>query len=283
MTPATRIRAGVLGYPARHSLSPALHGAWLAARGIDGTYEAVEVAPEDFKRKVRGRFDAGWAGFNVTMPHKRAAFEFADERTSTAQALGVSNLIFARDGRIVADNRDGEGFLYGLGRQAPDVALRDAIVLLFGAGGAAQAVAHALAGEGARVRIANRSPEPARALADAVGGETCAFPASRGAWKAAALIVNATSVGMADGPAVPDELDFARAEPGAVFYDLIYKPLETPLIVRAKAAGLKTVDGLDMLIGQARPAFRTLYGAEPDDSVDIRAILLARIAAAAKT
>jgi shikimate dehydrogenase len=277
------IKAGVLGYPARHSLSPALHGAWLAARGIDGTYEAVEVAPADFARAVRARFEDGWAGFNVTMPHKRAAFEFADERTATAQALGVSNLIFARDGKIVADNRDGEGFLYGLRRQAPGLGLRGAEVLILGAGGAAQAVAQAVAQQGARVIVANRSEEKARALAGSVGGDVMSFPPPKAALAKAALIVNATSVGMAGGPAVPDGLDFAQAAPGAVFYDLIYKPLETPLILRAKAAGLKIVDGLDMLIGQARPAFQTLYGAPPPDDVDVRAILLARIAAAAKT
>ena len=272
------IRAGVLGYPARHSLSPTLHGAWLDACGIDGTYEAVEVAPEDFAREVRARFKTGWAGFNVTMPHKRAAFEFADERTATAQALGVSNLIFMRDGKIVADNRDGEGFLYGLRRQAPHVALAGARVLLFGAGGAAQAVAHALAGCGAHVIVANRSQEPARALAGDVRGEASSFPPPAEAWRGARLIVNATSIGMAGGPEIPDGLDFTRAEQGAVFYDLVYKPLETPLTRRAKTAGLKTVDGLDMLIGQARPAFETLYGAPPPDSVDIRALLLARIA-----
>lgn len=272
------IRAGVLGWPARHSLSPALHGAWLKAAGIDGSYEAVEVAPEDFVREVRARFDAGWAGFNVTMPHKRAAFDFADERTETAQALGVSNLIFARAGRIVADNRDGEGFLYGLARQAPQVDLNGGRALLFGAGGAAQAVAHALASRGARVIVANRSQESARALADAVNGDAAAFPPPPETWRGARLIVNATSVGMAGGPEIPAGLDFARADRDAVFYDLVYKPLETPLIRRAKAAGLTTVDGLDMLIGQARPAFQTLYGAPPPDSVDIRKVLLDRIA-----
>ncbi len=271
------IRAGVLGYPARHSLSPALHGAWLEAAGIDGSYEAVEVAPEEFAREVRARFDDGWAGFNVTMPHKRAAFEFAGERTATAQALGVSNLIFMRGGKIVADNRDGEGFLYGLARQAPQLTLDGATALLLGAGGAAQAVAHALAGAGARVRIANRSPEPARELAKAVKGEAFASPPPPQAWADVALIVNATSMGMTDGPPVPDWLDFAGVQPGAVFYDLIYKPLDTPLIRRARKAGLKTVDGLDMLIGQARPAFQTLFGAPPPDAVDIRGLLLAKM------
>ncbi len=277
------VKAGVLGFPARHSLSPALHGAWLAAAGIDGSYEAVEVAPEDFVREVRARFDAAteesyWAGFNVTMPHKRAAFELADERSKTAEALGVSNLIYARGGNIIADNRDGEGFLYGLTRQAPDVALRGVPVLILGAGGAAQAVAHAVAGEGATPLVSNRSQDKARTLADAAGGEPVAFPPPPDAWARAALIVNATSMGMADGPPVADALDFRHAQPGAVFYDLIYKPLETPLIRRAKAAGLRTVDGLDMLIGQARPAFQTLYGAPPPESVDIRKVLLDRIA-----
>ena len=275
-----KIRAGVLGFPARHSLSPALHGAWLAARGIDGAYEAVDVSPEDFAREVRARFDAGWSGFNVTMPHKRAAWEFADERTPTAQALGVSNLIFARGEKIVADNRDGEGFLYGLKRQAPHLELGGATTLLLGAGGAAQAVAHALASQGAHVRIANRSEAPAQKLAAATGGQAVPFPPPPSAWRGASLIVNATSVGMQDGPPVPPELDFAQADRGAVFYDLIYKPLRTPLIARADAAGLKTVDGLDMLIGQARPAFQTLFGAPPPDEVDVRAILLARLEAA---
>lgn len=271
------IRAGVLGYPAKHSLSPALHGAWLEAAGIDGSYEAVEVPPEDFATEVRARFDAGWAGFNVTMPHKRAAYDFADARTPSAEALGVSNLIYMRDGTIVADNRDGEGFLYGLARQAPGLKLDGAKVLVFGAGGAAQAVVHALAGAGAKVLIANRSRDKALDLAHTAGGAAAPFPPPEVAWTGAALIINATSMGMADGPHVPDELDFAAADHDAVFYDLIYRPLHTPLMARAELAGLKTVDGLDMLIGQARPAFETLFGAPPPDSVDIRGLLLAAI------
>lgn len=263
--------AGVVGWPVRHSLSPLIHGAWLAAARIDGLYAPFAVPPERFDAFVAGSRGGALAGLNVTLPHKARAFALADTRSQAAEAAGAANLLlFDAEGGVHADNTDGAG-LVGALREAD--ALRGPVLLL-GAGGAAQgAVAALLAAGVADLRIANRTPERAVALAAGrPGARGCGLDALAAAAEGAALVVNATSAGLGGGgsPDVP----WPRLAPGAVAMDMVYVPLETAFLTAAKARGLRTVDGLAMLIGQARPAFSAVYGRPPPAEVDVRALCL---------
>jgi shikimate dehydrogenase len=272
----TRV-AGVVGWPVAHSLSPTLHGAWIAALGLDAVYKAFAVPPEDALRALRSLPASGLAGVNVTVPHKATALAAADRATKRAERIGVANLLtVTHDGLIRADNTDALGFLDGLIRAGVD-ALGPAVVL--GAGGAARAVAVALAEAGCReICFLNRSVEKARdlaALAKSCGIETTfARPWSDAAraLKGARLLVNATSLGM-HGAAPLDVPDLSVLAPDAAVYDLVYAPRETELLKAAKALGLKAIEGLDMLIGQARPSFEAFFGVAPPESVDARTLL----------
>lgn len=261
--------AAVAGWPVDHSLSPLMHAEWLMAAGIEASYETRAVPPEYAVKALTALMaDPACLGLNITLPHKRLALSLADAPDHAARAVGAANLLYRRGGEVRASNTDAAGFLYGLSQQAPELTLAGAEALVLGAGGAARAAVHALKTQDARVRVANRTAEKAQRLAGTMGVEAADWPAGPGD---ADLIVNATSLGLGGAGAPP--VDLMRAKPGAVVYDLVYRPLETPLLRLAREAGLKTVDGLDMLIGQARPSFETFFGAPPPEA-DIRARLL---------
>lgn len=263
------IRAGVVGWPIGHSLSPLIHGAWIEAVGLDATYEAFPAPDEAaFDALIDLGRTGALRGLNVTAPWKERALAAADEATDRAAVAGSANLLIFDRGRVRADTTDGEGLLAALAELAPALELPGASVLILGAGGAARAAASALKAAEAHVAVANRTPERAEALARALGVQV----ASRSDAAAADLVVNALPVEPA--------LDLAALKSGAVVMDMTYRPLVTPLLAAARARGLGTVDGLAMLIEQARPSFRALFGvAEPD--VDVRALCLARLEAAA--
>lgn len=254
--------AGVIGWPVAHSRSPRLHGHWIARHGLDAAYVPLPVRPEDFATAVAGLRAAGFRGANVTLPHKEAAFALADRLTPRARRAGaVNTLVFHPDG-VEGDCTDGFGFLASL--DGHDPAAGPAVVL--GAGGAARAVAAALLDAGCpRVTLVNRSPARAEALAAALGGpvEVAAAPPLAGA----ALLVNATSLGMAGQP--PLEIDLSPLPAGATVADIVYVPLETPLLRAARVRGLRAVDGLGMLLHQARPGFHAWFGVDPavDDAL----------------
>ena len=257
------IRAGVAGRPIGHSLSPAIHGAWIEATGLDAHYGAHEPADEDaFADVLRKGRSGGLAGMNVTAPYKEAALAAADQATETARAVGAANLLLFRDGRIRADSTDGEGLMLALAEQAPGLSVLGQAVVILGAGGAARAAAHALAQAGAAVRIVNRTAQRAERLAADIGPAVI-VSRSPEAFGDAVLVVNALSS--------PPDLDVGLLEAGTVVMDMTYRPLVTPLLAEARARGLPTVDGLAMLIGQARPSFRALFGVEPPPAVDVRA------------
>lgn len=261
--------AAVAGWPVDHSLSPVMHAEWLKAAGIEAAYERRAVPPEYAVKALTALMaDPACLGLNITLPHKGLALSLADAPDSAARTIGAANLLYERNGAVHASNTDSAGFLYGLAQQAPDLTLEGAGALVLGAGGAARAAIHALKGEGARVRVANRTAEKAQRLARTMGVEAVDWPADP---QRADLIVNATSLGLGGAGAPP--VDLMRAKQGAVVYDLVYRPLETPLLRLAREAGLETVDGLDMLIGQARPSFEIFFGAPPPE-IDIRARLL---------
>ena len=258
--PSARTRfAGVIGWPIDHSLSPAMHNAAFRALGLDWAYLAFPIAPEHVERGVRGLFDAGCGGLNVTIPHKQAVLACCDEVTPAVQAIGAANtLVPSGDGRIRGDNTDAAGFLRALD-EAAALDLADADVLMIGAGGAARAIAFALQGRGARLRVANRTGERAAELGTPVPFEAHAIAeaASR-----AALVVNATSLGMG-ADAVPPELPVDALGPGQVAYDIVYRREPTPWLRAAAGRGARTVDGLGMLLHQGAAAFAQWTGEEP--------------------
>jgi shikimate dehydrogenase len=270
--PTSRTRfAGVIGWPIDHSLSPSMHNAAFRALGLDWAYLAFPIHPDHVVEAVRGLFRSGCAGLNVTIPHKHAVLACCDEVTPAVEAIGAANtLVPLDDGRVRGDNTDAEGFLRALDEAAP-VDLDGADVLLIGAGGAARAIAFALAGRGARLRVANRTPARAAELGDPVGfGLADLEDAARDA----ALVVNATSLGMGSDD-VPVELPVDALGPHVVAYDIVYRQEPTPWLRAAESRGARTVDGLGMLLHQGAAAFAQWTGAEPPLEA-MRAGLLAR-------
>jgi shikimate dehydrogenase len=252
--------AGVFGYPVTHSRSPRLHGFWLQRYGIDGAYIPLGVAPERFGQAVRSLVDLGFRGANVTIPHKLAAFEICDAVAPFARRAGAVNTLIFRDGRIEGSNTDGFGFLESIREAAPGWRADAGPAVLLGAGGAARAIAAALLDAGApRVTLVNRTAAKAEALARDLGGPI--HVADRPPLEDAALLVNTTSLGMQGQPGL--EVDLAPLPASAVVADIVYVPLETRLLAAARARGLVAVDGLGMLLHQARPGFEAWFGIAP--------------------
>ena len=268
--------AGVIGWPVGHSRSPALHGHWLRRYGLPGAYVALAVRPEALEAALRGMAALGFAGGNVTLPHKERALALADAATPRARRIGAANTLVVRDGALEADNTDGFGFIENLRQNAPDWRADAGPALVLGAGGAARAVVAALLDAGApEVRLANRTRDRAEALAQALGGPVTVLDWAQAAAAAdgAATLVNTTSLGMTGQP--PLELSLDAAPPGALATDIVYAPLETPFLRRAAARGLRTVDGLGMLLHQARPGFEAWFGAAPEVDDALRRAVLA--------
>ncbi len=264
------LRAGVVGHPISHSLSPLIHGAWIAAAGLDASYEAFDVAPEDFAAFVAAN-RGSLSGLNVTVPHKEAALALATRVMPAAKSAGAANLLTFTDGEIVADNTDGVGLLAALAQQASfDPAGKTVTVL--GAGGAARGAVAALTAAGAaKIWVVNRTLERARAL-EALGPvKGVGWSKSIDAFETDALI-NATTLGLAGAPGPHAPL--GMTPPHCVVMDMVYKPLRTQLLDEARRMNRPAVDGLAMLIGQARPSFEAFFGQAPDDSVHVRAIAL---------
>ncbi len=253
--------AGVIGWPVAHSLSPLLHNHWLQRYRIDGAYVPLAVAPGSLETALRGLHASGFAGVNVTAPHKQAAAALCDRLDAASRAAGSANtLSFGADGGIAGSSSDGQGFVASLRAEGVDPAAGP--VLLLGAGGAARAIAGALLACGARVRVANRTTERARALArDRPGITPVCWSDWEGQLGEAALLVNATALGMAGQDPLP--ADLSRASAGLVVADIVYAPRETALLAQARARGLRTVEGIGMLAHQAVPGFRAWFGVQP--------------------
>ena len=265
--------AGVTGWPVAHSLSPRLHGHWLCRHGIDGLYAPFPIAPDALEAALRGLAAAGLAGLNVTLPHKEAVCALCDRLDETAQRLGAANtLVFRPDGAIEGRNTDVFGFAESLRAHGHGPG-GTAVVL--GAGGAARAAVLALQRMGyGPIRLANRTAARAEAVAAALGPgvETVPWAERAAALAGAALLVNATALGMAGRPALDLPLHDLPAQ--ALVADIVYTPLETPLLAAARRRGCRTVDGLGMLLHQARPGFRAWFGVDPVVDDDLRRAVL---------
>ncbi|MDB5536353.1 MAG: shikimate dehydrogenase [Devosia sp.] len=257
-------KAFVIGHPINHSRSPLIHGTWLAEHGIDGSYEAIDVAPAEllaFFERLRG---GEFAGGNVTIPHKEAVFALCDSVDPLAKTIGAVNTLVVRDGKVHGTNTDYLGFLGNLDAGAPGWAdsLDEAIVL--GAGGAARAVLVALRSRGVRqVHILNRTVANAAQLASHINGPFSAhgYEAFAELGPKAGLVVNTSSIGM-HGTRF-EGLDLGLLPKTALVTDIVYTPQVTPLLADAKALALRTVDGLGMLLHQAVPGFEAWFGTRP--------------------
>jgi shikimate dehydrogenase len=268
--------AGVIGWPVGHSRSPAIHGHWLARYDLPGWYVALPTRPETAEAALRALPALGFAGANVTLPHKALALAVADEATPRARRIGAANTLVIRDGALHADNTDAHGFIANLTAGAPSWRAADGPALVLGAGGASRALLVALAEAGVpEIRLANRTAARAEALAAEFGGplRPVGWSEAEEAAAGAALIVNATSLGMTGEP--PLSFRFDAAAPGAVATDIVYTPLETPFLRAAAARGLTTVDGLGMLLHQAVPGFEAWFGRRPEVDAAVRAAALA--------
>lgn len=259
---------GIVGDPVAHSLSPVIHNAWLEAAGIDGSYVAFSPkSPQAFATLVAAGRAGLLAGVNVTAPFKEQAYALADTASDTARESCSANILVFKDGAVAADSADGLGLLRALEIQAPKLDLKGSPVVMLGAGGAARAAAATLAGAGAKVRIVNRTRDRAEALAADLGGSVTVAEGPA-AFDGAALVVNALTIR-------PD-LDLTALAPTTTVMDMTYKPVATPFLQAARVAGLVTVDGLGMLIGQAGPSFRAIFDVDPP-ALDPRPILLAHL------
>jgi shikimate dehydrogenase len=269
--------ACVIGWPVAHSRSPRLHGYWLEHHGIDAAYMPLAVAPADFRRAFRALVRLGFRGGNITLPHKKVALGLVDEADATSSRVGAVNTFTVRDdGSIFGANTDGFGFMTNVAQGAPAWHPASGPAVVLGAGGASLAIAMALADAGApEIRIANRTRSRARALVRRLGGVARVFAWDRRAQalEGAALLVNTTSLGMI-GQA-PLALDLTALPRAAVVTDTVYDPLETELLVAAAARGNTVVDGLGMLLHQARPGFASWFGVEPEVTPALRAFVLA--------
>lgn len=269
----------IIGHPVAHSRSPLIHRHWLKRHGLAGTYERVDVAPADLATFVAGLRDAtvsghAYAGGNVTVPHKQAILPLLDVLTPEARAMGAVNTVYRDGDRLCGDNTDAAGFIANLDIAAPDWSRSVRTALVLGAGGASLAVTHALKGRGVeRILIANRDANRAETLAARLGPVARAWDwAQRSkAVSEADLVVNTTSLGMAGQP--PLDLDLSALRPGAIVYDIVYVPLETPLLAAARTLNARTVDGLGMLLYQAVPGFARWFGVQPVVTPDLRQLL----------
>jgi shikimate dehydrogenase len=268
--------SGIAGWPVTYSRSPRLHGFWLQRHGIDGAYVPLPIRPGDLPSAARGLLAAGFAGANVTIPHKLAAFEICDTVDDTARRAGAVNTLVFRDGKIAGSNTDGYGFVANL--QAHGVDPTAGPALLLGAGGSARAVAAALLDAGAVVTLSNRTHARAEALArDLPGLRIVDWNARAAALRDHALVVNTTPLGMVGHD--PLELDLSGASASLVVADNVYVPLETPLLAAARARGLRCVEGLGMLLHQAVPGFQAWFGVKPDVDEELRRFVAADLLA----
>jgi shikimate dehydrogenase len=280
--------AEVIGDPIAHSKSPVIHGFWLKRLGLDGDYRRAHVRAGDLAAFLsERRADPHWRGCNVTIPHKQAVLPLLDAIDPVACKIGAVNTIVARDGKLTGYNSDAAGFLEPLKPWLDERhLLRTARI--FGAGGAARAIAHGLWGQGFTLILAARKASAAAEIATGFDpahvhvAELAHFADPQEFdWKEMEgrldVVVNATPLGMTGQPAL--DVDFSHLPPGAIVYDAVYSPLETPFLAQARAAGHPVIDGLQMLIGQARIAFRLLFDADPPadpaSEAELRALLLA--------
>ena len=275
-------RACVIGWPVEQSRSPAIHRYWLELYGIDGAYEKEAVRPEEFASFLGSLSDRGYAGANVTLPHKTEALRLATIADESARAIGAANTLWLDGtGRLNASNTDAYGFMTTLNQEAPHWNKGRAPVMVLGAGGAARAILYGLIAQGAsRILLANRTRDRAEVLAGTFGPAVSVvdWDARNQALAGCGLLVNATSLGMSGKG--PLDIEVEALPEDAVVADIVYSPLETPLLATARARRRQAVDGLGMLLYQAVPSFERWFGVRPQVTKELKAHVAATLGGA---
>ena len=271
------IMAGVMGWPVAHSRSPLIHNHWIKQHQLSGAYGRFPVEPKKLEAAIRGLSALGIAGCNITIPHKVAAMQYMDWVAPLAHQVGAINTVVVQaDGTLHGYNNDGFGYIQSIKEHHPTWSAKNQTVVMLGAGGAARAILVALLHEGAsEIRLINRTKEKADALAHEFGArvQTCDWEKRTQALAGADLLVNTTSQGMQGYAPLDIQLD--ELPRSALVSDIVYTPLETPLLSMAHARGNPTVNGLGMLIHQARPAFEAWFGVMPAASPELYQNVLA--------
>ena len=268
--------AGIIGWPISHSSSPKIHNYWLSTYGLDGVYLPFAVNPKNFKKAIHSLFSLGIVGVNITIPFKEIALYEMDELDTTAKEIGAVNTVVVKNnGCLLGKNTDGEGFLENLREKYPTWQPSERPSVVLGAGGAARSIVFALKNAGVKeIRVVNRTIEKAENLASSVGKNCVAidWKNSKKIFEDVNLLVNATSLGMKENPW--DEFSIESLPTDAVVNDIVYKPIDTDLLIKARNRGNKIVDGLGMLLHQAVPAFNEWFGIVPKIDNNLRKILL---------
>lgn len=267
------MRTGVVGWPIAHSRSPLIHGHWLKEHGLEGRYDRIPLEPDRADAFFATFADQGLVGCNVTIPYKEIAASHVRHLSPVAARLGAVNTLWLEDGALCGTNTDVDGFLGNLDARVPGWDTDPAKALVLGAGGAAKAVVDGLVARGFAVDIANRTFARAEALAARYPGKAHAHPVSETnrLLEETSLVVNTTSLGMKGEGEV--DIDFSRAGPDTIAADIVYVPLVTPFLASAASRGLRTVDGLGMLLHQAVPGFERWYGVRPTVTAELRALV----------
>ncbi len=267
--------AGVMGWPVMHSRSPMLHNYWFSQHGLAGTYVPLAIRPEGLVAALRALHPLGFAGCNLTIPHKQEAMTIVDEVDTLAKSIGAISCVVVRpDGSLAGSNNDCYGFIHNIRQEQPGWRADSGPIVVIGAGGGSRAVCYGLAQEGAReIRLVNRTSARAKAIAEEFGGPIKALPWEKrdDVLEGAAMVVNTTSNGMVGESALDIRLD--KLPKSALAADIIYIPLETPFLAAARQRGNRTVNGLGMLLHQGRPAWKAWFGIEPEVTAELRAMV----------
>ena len=268
--------AGVIGDPIAHSKSPLLHNYWLKKYCINGYYIPIHVKTSNLRKNIEALIELGFRGINVTIPHKERVLSMADIVTDRASLIGAANtLYFSANGTITADNTDSYGFRTNIHHYSSTRKLNPGHAVVFGAGGAAKAVVHALLEEGMhKIKILNRTKAKAITIAEKFGKkiEVIDWYATEEALKYASIVINTTSLGMCGQPSL--KLNLENVASNALITDLVYNPIETEILTTARRNGLQTIDGLGMLLYQAELGFQNWYNVKPEVNTDLRAFIL---------
>jgi shikimate dehydrogenase len=273
--PERFLLAGVMGWPVMHSRSPMLHNHWFAKHGLAGTYVPLAIAPGTLEPALRALHPLGFAGVNLTIPHKQDAMAIVDEVDEVARSIGAISCVVVRaDGSLSGTNNDCYGFIDNLKRDQPGWRADAGPITVIGAGGGSRAVCYGLLREGAKdIRLVNRTFARAKGIAGAFGGAIRPYPWEQrhDLLEGVALAVNTTSCGMVGQPPLDVRLD--RLPQAALAADIVYIPLETPFLAAARARGNRTLNGLGMLLSQGRPAWKAWFGIEPEVTPELRAMI----------
>ncbi len=258
------MKAGVIGYPIAHSKSPIIHQYWMEQNNIKGSYEAIEIHPDELEHKIQNLIDEDYDGFNVTIPHKQNIIKLCDEIDERAKIIGAVNTVQIRNKKLVGTNTDSIGFIQNIKSSNPSFIFKDKIVIVLGAGGASRAVLYGLLKAGVqKIFLTNRTPEKTKELIAVFGDkiEFLEWEKRESVLEQIDLLVNTTSLGMENNPSL--ELDLNTLNDQALVCDIVYAPLMTDLLMQAKNKRNQVVTGIGMLLYQAQPAFELWAGIRP--------------------